>query len=59
MKTTNNCGFFSLSVAKAMKRLLSQFPLATETDLDKMIVSMYGKTADGGDVKKIFNEFTV
>ncbi len=57
MKHTSHCGFFSIYVARRLKDYLALHPNAIFKMLDKVIVSSFGTSADGGDVQKLRTEF--
>jgi hypothetical protein len=53
MVSSDDCGYFSLYVARLMKKAFRQNPNLTCKQLDQIIQRKFGKTADRGDVKHL------
>ena len=53
IRTTGHCGWFSIYVAKLLKRYLDVFPDISNEQVDQLIVKRFGRTADWGDVRKL------
>lgn len=53
LKTTTNCGYFAIYVAKLLKEYLDENPNATNGELDNIIINKFGTSADFGDAKLV------
>jgi hypothetical protein len=52
------CGWFSIYIATMLKKYIHRYPTATVAELDRVIQSRFGKTADRGDERTLEKAFT-
>jgi uncharacterized protein YneF (UPF0154 family) len=53
MRSSKDCGYFAIFVARLMKKAFARNPSVTSDQIDALIQKKFGKTADKGDVKHL------
>lgn len=59
IETTTRCGWFAIFVADLLRSYLEKHPNATASDLDALIESKFGTSADPGDEELVGDAFGI